>query len=604
MSMRSAARLLGLLVVASVVVVDPGGLAPFGPAKWMAVSTLSFAAGASALWNGRVPVERITQRIWLVMLAFITLGALLGGDVPTALLGHPDRHLGLITWLLFLLMFCAGQQVAGDDDRRVVARSAVVAALCVGGWCAWELVAGPPIGIAAHTDRLMGPFGSAAILGASICLLLPLVVGETWDRLESTRWRATAGVSAALLTMSLLGSGSRAAWVGVAIAAAITVVARRPHRRVLICAAMVSVIAIAIAAPRVADVLDRPAGMTSRLDEWRIAGAVVVDHPLIGVGPEGYRIAVSEGIDADYERTYGRERVLPDRAHSAPLDVALVGGVPAALAYLGLIMIIGWRAIRLARHARPMVAGFAGAFLAYAAQQLMLFPLAELDPIWWMVAGIVVTASRGELDSRGPDVQHQRRSVARSAASLVAMVAACVALIAGVLDVAADRLAHTALNPSTALPPPDALDDAERAVSLRPDNVRYRMIAAHLRAATGTLAGIDAAIDQSRRALNWSSRDPIAADSYASFLLERAAITGGDADINAALTAWHELVDRDPVRARWQLQLGRAAALDGDVALARHAWTVAADLAPGDTVAAALLTQLDAQVVGQTARPG
>jgi tetratricopeptide (TPR) repeat protein len=400
--------------------------------------------------------------------------------------------------------------------------------------------------------------------------------------------------------MSLLGSGSRAAWVGIAIAAAITVVVRRPDRRILLSAAAVALIAIAIVAPRVADVLDRPTGTTSRVDEWRVASAVVVDHPLIGVGPEGYRIAVSEGIDADYERTYGRDRVLPDRAHSAPLDVALVGGVPAALAYLALIVIVGRRAIGLVRRANPMRVGVAAAILAYAAQQLLLFPLAELDPIWWMLAGIVMTASRSEIDAPAPDVPPTRRSAARTATSFGAAVAACVALVAGVLDVAADRLAHTALTAGTALSTADAIDDAERAVLLRPDNVRYRIIAAHLLADTGTLAGIDAAIDQSRRALDWSSRDPVAADAYASFLLDRAAVTGASTDIDAALTAWHELVDRDPVRARWQLQLGRAAALDGDVELARHAWAAAADLAPSDTVAANLLTQLNAQGVGQT----
>jgi hypothetical protein len=313
---------------------------------------------------------------------------------------------------------------------------------------------------------------------------------------------------------------------------------------------------------------------------------------------------VSEGIDADYERTYGRDRVLPDRAHSSPLDVALIGGLPAALAYLTLIVIVGRRAIGLVRQANPMRAGVASAFLAYAAQQLLLFPLAELDAIWWMLAGIVMTASRRGLDMPGPDVPPARRTAVRTAASLVAMVAACGALIAGVLDVAADRLAHTALTASTTRPASDSIDDAVRAVSLRPDNVRYRIIAAHLLADTGTLAGIDAAIDQSLRALDWSPRDPVAADAHASFLLDRAAVTGTRTDIATALAAWRELVDRDPVRARWQLQLGRAAALDGDVELARHAWTAAADLSPGDTVAAALLTQLNAQVVGQTAPPG
>jgi hypothetical protein len=50
-------------------------------------------------------------------------------------------------------------------------------------------------------------------------------------------------------------------------------------------------------------------------------------------------------------------------------------------------------------------------------------------------------------------------------------------------------------------------------------------------------------------------------------------------------------VDRDPHRASWQLQLGRAAALAGNTALARQSWTIAADL--GEPGAAELLDALN-----------
>lgn len=61
-----------------------------------------------------------------------------------------------------------------------------------------------------------------------------------------------------------------------------------------------------------------PGGAT-RVDEWRVAGRVLVAHPVTGVGPEGYRIAFAEGVDEAYERRHGRDP-LPDRAHAGPLD--------------------------------------------------------------------------------------------------------------------------------------------------------------------------------------------------------------------------------------------------------------------------------------------
>jgi tetratricopeptide (TPR) repeat protein len=346
--------------------------------------------------------------------------------------------------------------------------------------------------------------------------------------------------------------------------------------------AAVLVIAAACLAPRLGDVLERSEGSGSRFDEWAVAARVIAEHPAIGVGPEGYRIAVSEGIDRHYERTYGRDRVLPDRAHSGPLDVAVAGGVPAALAFCALIGFVGRRALGLLRAAGP-TAGIAAGTIAYSLQQLLLFPVAEVDPIWWLLAGIVVAAHSTTAPSLAPANRH--RPVA-----LGAVLLAPIALVAGVLDVAADRLAHRAVTDADTT---SAIDSAERAVDLRPDDLRYRMVLAEILGRRSTLADIDAAIRQADLALDWSPHDPIAADVHASFLLDRANVTGDLADVRAALNAWQHLVHRDPLRARWQLQLGRAAALAGDVRSARDAWTIATDLSPDDSTASELLRELD-----------
>jgi putative inorganic carbon (HCO3(-)) transporter len=356
MGVRAASFALSALVVGSVVVVDPSGLAPFGPAKWLTIGTLGALGGGLALWSGRRPLHRPTLLVWAGLIALLALGALLGDDVPTSLLGHPDRHLGLITWLLFLLLYCAGQQL-GDDDRRRLARAAVVATLVLGAWAVWERVVGTPIDIDATTSRLTGPFGSAAYLGAAACLLVPISAGVALDRTTARWWRAAAGLATGLGTFALIGSGARAAWSAAVVALAVVFVVARPQRRVIVAGAAVAIAAIALSAPRLGDVADRSDGAGSRFDEWAVAVRVIGDHPLVGVGPEGYRMAVSEQIDRHYERTYGRDRVLPDRAHSGPLDVALDGGVLAALASLALVGFVCWRALRLVRGTDAVLVG-------------------------------------------------------------------------------------------------------------------------------------------------------------------------------------------------------------------------------------------------------
>lgn len=626
---KPLAWVIGALMVGAVMVVDPAGLAPYGPARWMVISTVGFLGAGLAVHAGRVAIERRFARLWGVLVVFILLGAVFGDDVRVALLGHPDRHLGLMTWVLFVAMFYAGLQLDTPDDRRIIARSGVVALLGLGSWCMWELIVGAPITDGTNSSRLTGPFGSAAMLGAALCVLVPLAAGAMFDTRSASRWRVASGVAGAMGVITLVGTGTRAAIIGLVVGlGAATLMARRRsrwQRRTLAFGVLVlipAIVATAVLTPRFSDAFDRSAGASSRLDEWRVATRVVFNHPAVGVGPEGYRIAVAEGVDAEYERAFSRDRVLPDRAHSGPIDVALIGGIPAALAYLALLALVCRRALSLIRPRRgaspkgradPVLAGMAVAVTAYATQQLALFPLAELDPVWWVLAGIVTHHARHQPTAPSCVVPLQRsvfRRSSRRVGGSLAFTVSAVALTAGIADVAADRLARTALSEGasvtangstgavTAAAQQRATEAAERAVSLRPDNIRYRLIAANVEVRRRTLAGLDAAIAHADRALSWSPLDPMAADAHASFQLERAVITGTQTDIGAALREWTILVGRDPVRARWQLQLGRAAALDGDVPRARQAWNAASELAPDNRLSEALLAQLDEQLDG------
>ncbi|MEO5898591.1 MAG: tetratricopeptide repeat protein, partial [Ilumatobacteraceae bacterium] len=209
--------------------------------------------------------------------------------------------------------------------------------------------------------------------------------------------------------------------------------------------------------------------------------------------------------------------------------------------------------------------------------------------------GIVMTRSRPPATapteptaSTAPTASTRPQRQRAVAASVAAVTIAALALVAGTLDVAADRLARRALDAA----PTTGVDDADRAVRLRPDDVRYRLVAAVVHSRRGSLADVDLALDQIDAARRWSANDPVVRDEHAVLLAQRASITGTTDDIAASLAAWRALVVSDPHRARWQLELGRAAALAGDVAQARAAWRVAADLDPSDPTAGNLLARL------------
>jgi hypothetical protein len=334
-------------------------------------------------------------------------------------------------------------------------------------------------------------------------------------------------------------------------------------------AAAVGLVILVLATPvgtRLASAADLDdGGGRGRLDEWRIGAAAFTSHPAIGVGFEGYRIVFPDEVDADYARRYGRE-VAPDRAHNGALDVAVTTGIPGALLYLAAAAWLLFRAFRGVRSRDIVTVGMGAAAAGYVVQQQFLFPVFEIDVAFWVLAGALVVATRGEAPLLAVPASRWIRFACLALAAVVATV--------GLLDVVADRRTARALDLAADGDPAAALVVADAARSLRPDSIRYPLVAAVVAADVGD------AVDRIDIALGLSPDDPILAARRARILLDGARTGGDEAVLAAALTAWEALAAADPNHGGHRLELGVARALAGDVAGAEAAWLAAEELAP------------------------
>lgn len=534
--MPRLALISAIVPLAVVAGLDPSGWYPFGPAKWTAVTVTLGLVAAATWWHAPVRVPRRPMLLWVALLGWLAIAAAFGADPWYAWIGTPERHLGVVGWVVFAAAFLAGSQLSTPADVRTLCRGVVVAALFCGGYSVVELVGGRPIALDITTQRLGGPFGSAAYLGAATCLLLPVAAGVALDRSWGPAWRSAALIASATCAVALVGSGARGAWVGIAVALAVAAPRlRRVGWRPIAAASVIAVGVLALVAPRLDDVVARSQPATSRVDEWALGVRTLGDVPILGAGPEGYRIEAVSHVDAAYERAYG-SAVIADRAHDGPLDVALAGGIPAALLYvtlLAMVLAASWRVIRTADSTS---AGIGIGVVAFVMAQLFLFPIAEIDPLLWLLAGVVWALDRSH---RG-DLRREPQLHRWSLGGVVAGSAfAAIALVAGSLDIAADRSAARALDDRD-----HAVDDARRATELRPDVVRYRLLLASARTFTVTLAAVDAAMADTDDALAISPRDPIVLTQRAGYLDLRADITGDPGDAQRALVSWQAIVDR------------------------------------------------------------
>jgi len=596
-----AATAAAAVAPATFLAVDPWGWYPFGPLRGVVVSVGVAVVGVLVL--GRRPWPR-TARGPLVagagIVGAMALAAVFGRDPLYAWTGTPERHAGVVLWLVCLVALAAG---AGLDPRRaltVVGRGLVVAGLGVGavGWA--EALGWEPDELDAGT-RLTGTFGSSAFLGAACVLLLPAVAGVAVDDSQPRWWRRAASAALVALVVPVVGSGARSAWLGLAAAAVAVLVARRgdlaarARARPWVLAAVGAtlvvaaglVLALTPAGARLAALGDDDApGGRGRLDEWRVASRVLADHPVLGVGPEGYRIAFAEGVDERYEIAHGRDPQ-PDRAHSGPLDVALAGGLPALVAWGAWVLLVGRAAGRALRRGPPAAVGLAAALVAHLVGQLTLFPLAEVEPVAWLLAGVLLaTPLPGDEAEPAPTGAPRWTMVVRPALALLAVGA----LVAGILDVAADHRAEVAARRLAAGDGPAAADAARDAVALRPDVVRLRLLAARAEVAAGE--GILAALDEVDAAVRTSPDDPIVRRERVRLLVARAAATEVPAHATAARAAADEAVADDPWNGALWLLAGEAARLAGDDEGARTAWVRAERLDPRSPAAAVDLALL------------
>ena len=393
-----------------------------------------------------------------------------------------------------------------------------------------------------------------------------------------------AGVVAGLLAVACLGSGARAAWVGLAAAVVVIAAARagalrraaraRPVLAIVtglgLVLALAAVVALTPVGGRLSSLGDPQAsGGRGRLDEWRVAARVIEDHLVVGVGPEGYRTAFDGAVDEHYQVAHGRLQH-PDRAHSGPLDIALDGGLPALLAWGALVVLVG-RAVWAALRSGPgWLQGIAAGLVAHEVGQLLLFPVVELEPVAWLLAGLVLAAAPPGRPAR------PRRVPALATAALA--VAAVVALATGVTDVVADRRAEGAVQALARGDHRAAATLGDAAERLRPDIVRLHLLAA--RTAVADDQGLFTGLTHVQDALTVSPQDPIVLLARATELVARAESTHTRAHIDAAYDELRRLLARDPYDADlWRLS-ARTAALNGDAELAREAGVRATELTP------------------------
>jgi O-antigen ligase len=282
----------------------------------------------------RHPAHALLAALTVLMLASAAVHA-----------GGPFTAEYTVRWLPFLALTVVLIDVAAREvPVRALVTSAVAGATVAGAGAIHSL-------LAAGATRATGPLEDPNDLAFVLVMAVPLLV--------AVRRGPLAVLAAVVLVGGAAATFSRGGAIALTAAVAWLLARRVLSVRVLGVAlagvAVTVVVAVGVAGPELSKALHEKtfiaeSNVDTRELRWQAAARMLADHPVLGVGPGGFR--------AEYAAASGNAEIDEQTpvAHNMFLEVAAELGLPAFGAFAGLIAVALVSAERVRRDRDAMVA--------------------------------------------------------------------------------------------------------------------------------------------------------------------------------------------------------------------------------------------------------
>ena len=349
--------------------------------------------------------------------------------------GEPGQLQGLATSLLILALIPLSAAAHRHVLDLVVTLEVVsLGSLAVSIYALVQWLGFDPVWGELSGGRVFSSLGQANALGAYLVLGAIVSAGAAW--ITSGLRRAThvvsAGASLAALALTMSRGGyfaftTGAGWFGASLLFARGQRDGWPHRpaqltgRRLAAIALAASLAVVFGARRVmASVANRATSIRHLgADEsiyqhealWRAATAMIVDHPGVGLGPDGFATAFEAYRDRILPTKAAWQLALfrPESPHNQPLARFVDGGLPAGVGYLllwlgGIVLLVS-RARRVEAVERTAVLIVSAALMAHLVATLFITGELASDAVAAvLLGGAMICVGSGKARPRRPSI--------------------------------------------------------------------------------------------------------------------------------------------------------------------------------------------------------
>lgn len=507
---RDLPSVVRILLIACVfitpVVFDLGAVKPFDIVKLTTVlffGWLAFGTWLAAVFTGRARSRRFGMG-WLAgaYLAVATLATVLSPTRWTSLIGWYGRHHGLVTILIYVVVFyviaCVYRQTPARAHELVYAMGAGAVVMTV--YIVMQFLDIDPISWVRPSgevpgQRYFGTMGNANFAGGYLGLTAPWLY-LAFRRARATWLRVAVVVWGLVQAYALWLTSARNGMVALVFAvAALGFVYRRRVPLILKAGAAVTALVVVILAVVIIwhPGSDRPPKAFRRIDvlrsqtiqvrgHWWLAGIKMFgDRPVQGWGPDSFVTQYHRYLEPAAAKVGDSETA--DKPHNVFVEHVAHTGALGFGAYVALLIVAFRRAFqRLARSAgdeRELVTVLVALLAGYVGQAFFSIDVTAIALVGWVTLGLIAAVADPP-DRDDPPLDRRAKVSGRSKALAGAAIA--LALLLAALSTAPLKADHESRTAQRMANADDFIDDVlahhEASFAWNPIVPQYRAIAA------------------------------------------------------------------------------------------------------------------------------
>lgn len=320
-------------------------------------------------------------------------------DFKTQLFGVNGRNTGLITYFsLLILLLSAATLTNKGFEKRLIHTLITAGALSTSYGviqhfnldpASWVNPYSPVIGFLGNPDF------QSSFLGISAVAILALLLGQI-----SIQWKLF-GIGFIAIILFVISSSDAQQGFLVFLTGAFFIVGQclfysswkkvTPVYLVAGVFGFIGIIAGSLNRGPLASILHKES-VVYRGDYWRAGWKITVQHPLTGVGLDGYGDWYRRARNLAATVRRGPD-VTSNAAHNVWLDLSSNGGFPLLISYLTLVILVVIASLRILKSSKvfdPYFSALFGCWIAYHAQSIISLNQIGLAIWGWVLGGAII----------------------------------------------------------------------------------------------------------------------------------------------------------------------------------------------------------------------